>query len=160
MAGAGEERMVVVGGEVQRKKKKHSGRPRLYPSGGIGNVDEAVRAKHSSKQLRGQLRGVARGGGSAAAAEHPPAKHCSRPHPFSLSFCEIRPKFELKSNCHQNKSCAKFCKLQIIFRCPKLILNGKRLILPDSLKIKLNSKEIQIFELGQIMISKITFDLA
>ena len=95
--------------------KENSGRPRLYPCGGTGDVDEAVRAEHSSKQLRGQLRGVVRVAAS---------------------------------------SCAKFCKLQIIFRCPKLILNGKRVILPNSLKIKLNSKEIQIFELGQIRISK------
>ena len=42
-----------------------------------------------------------------------------------LSPCEIRPKFELKPNCHQNKSCAKFCKLQIIFWWPELILSGK-----------------------------------
>ena len=42
-----------------------------------------------------------------------------------LSPCEIRPKFELKPNCHQNKSCAKFCKLQIIFWWPGLILSRK-----------------------------------
>jgi hypothetical protein len=41
--------MVVVGGEVQRKEKKHSGRPRSYPSGRAGDVDEAVRAKLSSR---------------------------------------------------------------------------------------------------------------
>ena len=114
----------------------------------------------------------------AAACTHACARRCSRgscagqgagdPYRITvatpilplLSPCEFQPKFELKFNCHQNKSCAKFCKLQIIFRCPKLILNGKRLILPDSLEIKLNSKEIQIFELGQIMISRITFNLA
>ena len=42
-------RMVVVGGEVQRKEKKHSCRPRSYPSGRAGDVDEAVRAKLSSR---------------------------------------------------------------------------------------------------------------
>jgi len=60
--------VVAVGSEVQRKKKKKSGHPRLYPCGGTGDVDEVVRAKHSSKQLRGGVRG----GGSAPAAEHPP----------------------------------------------------------------------------------------
>jgi hypothetical protein len=142
-----------------RKGRGDSGHSGLYPHNGRRFADEDVHAKHSSKQLRGQLRGGARGGGSAPAAEHPPpADHCSRPHPLSLSFCEIRPKFELKTNFHQNKSCAKFCKLQIIFRCPKLILTGNRLILPDSLKIKLKPKKFQIFELGQNRISKITFD--
>jgi hypothetical protein len=111
-------------------------------------VDEADRAKHSSKQLRGQLRGVARGGGSARRQSTPPAKHCSGAYPPNLEFCKNRPKTELSTKFNQNQSCAQFYKLQNIFRCPKLILNGKRLILPDSLKIKLNSKEIQIFELG------------
>ena len=37
------------------------------------------------------------------------------PYPPFLSFCEIRPKLELKPNCHQNESCANFYKLQIIF---------------------------------------------
>jgi hypothetical protein len=85
-------RMVVVGGEVQRKEKKHSGRPRLYPSGGAGDVDEAVRAKHSSKQLRGQLRGVARGGGACPPCNRggrarDPLDHCSSP--LSPLFCPL-----------------------------------------------------------------------
>jgi hypothetical protein len=54
------------------RRKESPGHPRLYPRDGACDADEDVRAKHSSKQLRGQLRGVARGGGSAAAAEHPP----------------------------------------------------------------------------------------
>ena len=40
-----------------------------------------------------------------------------------LSPCENQPKFELKSNFHQNKSCAKFYKLQNIFKSPELILS-------------------------------------
>jgi hypothetical protein len=42
-----------------------------------------------------------------------------------LWFCKFRPKFELKTKFHQNESCAKFYKLQIIFWCPKLILSGR-----------------------------------
>ena len=45
----------------------------------------------------------------------PPAQHCSEPYPPSLGFCKIRPKFELEPKLHQNESCAKFYKLQIIF---------------------------------------------
>ena len=41
-----------------------------------------------------------------------------------LSLCKNRPKFELKPNFHQNKSCAKFCELQNIFWWPELILSG------------------------------------
>ena len=63
---------MAAGSEVQRGERKYSGHPRLYPCDGIGDVDEDVRARHNSKQLRGQVRGGARGGGSAPAAEHPP----------------------------------------------------------------------------------------
>ena len=55
-----------------RKERGDSGHSGLYPHNGRRFADEDVHAKHSSKQLRGQLRGVARGGGSAPAAEHPP----------------------------------------------------------------------------------------
>ena len=83
---------MVVGGEVQRKEKKHSGRPRAYPSGRAGDVDEAVRAKHSSKQLRGQLRGVARGGGSARRQSTPLPNTVAAPiHPI-WSFAKIAQK--------------------------------------------------------------------
>ena len=74
--------------------------------------------------------------------------HCSRPHPLSLSFCKIRPNFELKTKFHQNKSCSEFYKLQITFWCPRLKLRGKRLIWPNSLEFTTQFKEIQIFELG------------
>ena len=79
----------------------------------------------------------------AAACTHACARRCSRgscagqgagdPYRITvatpifplLSPCEFQPKFELKSNYHQNKSCTKFCKLQIIFWCPELIPSGR-----------------------------------
>jgi len=114
--------------------------------------------QHSSKQLRGRVRGGVRGGGSAPAAEHPPpAEHCSSAYPPNLEFCKICPNFELKTKTHQNQSYSEFYKLRFLFWCPRLNLSGKRLIWPNSLKIKTQFKRIQIFELGQIRISKITF---
>jgi len=88
----------------------------------------------------------------------PPARHCSKLYPLSLWFCEIQPKFELEPKCHQNKTCSEFYKLQNMFWWPKLILNGTWWIWPNSLKFKIQFGEIQIFDLGQIRISKITFD--
>jgi hypothetical protein len=72
--------------------KENSGRPRLYPSGGTGDVDEAVRAEHSSKQLRGQLRGGVRGGGACPPCNRggrarDPLDHCSSP--LSPLFCPL-----------------------------------------------------------------------
>jgi len=64
----------------------------------------------------------------------------------------------VEPNFHQNESCATFYKLQIIFWCPKLIPSGKGQIWQNSLNFKSQIREIPIFELGQIRISKITFD--
>jgi hypothetical protein len=158
-------------GRIWKKKARRV--PWLRTEGMHGVVHAAL--KWRGKQARG-IHVAWRPWQQAAACTHACARRCSRgscagqgagdPYRVTvatpifplLSPCEIQPKFELKSNFHQNKSCAKFCKLQIIFRCPKLILNGSRVILPNSLKIKLKSKKFQIFELGQNRISKITFD--
>jgi len=45
------------------------------------------------------------------------------PPPF-VCFTKFLPKSELKSNFYQKETCAKFCELQNIFMCPKLILSG------------------------------------
>jgi len=107
--------LLAAGGEVQREEREYPDHPGLYPRDRGRVADEDVRARHSSKQLHGQAHGGAGRSGSGPAAEHPPAQYCSKPYPLILSFCEIRPKFELKPKFHQNKSCAKFYKLQIIF---------------------------------------------
>ena len=44
----------------------------FYPCSVVPAVDEDVRARHSSKQLRGQARGGAGRSGFAPAVEHPP----------------------------------------------------------------------------------------
>ena len=62
-----------------------------------------------------------------------------------LWFCKFPPKFELKTKFHQNESCAKFYKLQIIFWWPRLNLSGKWWIWQNSLNFKFQFREIPIF---------------
>ena len=66
-----------------------------------------------------------RGGCAGQGAGDPHRITVATPILSFLSLCEFRPKFEMKPNFHQNESCAKFYKLQIIFWCPKLILSGR-----------------------------------
>ena len=131
--------------EISREVDEHAG------------GSSTSRRARAAKKLHGQARGDAGRRGSAPAAEHPPAQHCSSAYPPNLEFCKIRPNFELKTKTHQNQSYSEFYKLQFLFWCPRLNLSGKRLIWPNSLKIKTQFKGIQIFELGQFRISKITF---
>ena len=63
---------MFVGVGVQRAEREYPDHPGLYPHDRGRFADEDVRTRHNSKQLRGQVRGVARGGGSAPVAEHPP----------------------------------------------------------------------------------------
>jgi len=90
-------RRELVGVGVQREEREYPDHLGLYPRDRGRVADEDVRARHSSKQLRGQARGCAGRSGSAPAAEHPPVQYCSKPYPLILSFCELRPKLELKS---------------------------------------------------------------
>jgi len=76
--------LLAAGGEAQREEREYPDHPGLYPRDRGRVADEDVRARHSSKQLRGQARGGAGRSGSAPAAEHPPASTVASHIP---SFC-------------------------------------------------------------------------
>ena len=66
----------------------------------------------AGKQLRARTH--ARGGCAGQGAGDPHRITVATPILSFLSLCKFRPKFELKPNFHQNESCAKIYKLQII----------------------------------------------
>jgi len=81
-----------------------------------GGLSTSRRA-HAAKQLRGWARGGTREGGAcppcgrSGRARDPHQITVALPYLLSSIFCEIRPKFELQSKTHQNKSCSEFYKL-------------------------------------------------
>ena len=71
--------------------------------------------KQAAACPHGRSRCCAHGGRVGQGAGDPYRVTVVDPYPLFSGFCEIQPKFELESNLCQNKSCAKFYKLQIIF---------------------------------------------
>jgi hypothetical protein len=81
-----------------------------------------VPPRRLATQAAKQLRAFTHAGGAARAAamlDRAPRSTSATVAipilPFFLFFCEIRPKVELESNYHQNKSYSEFYKLQIFF---------------------------------------------
>jgi hypothetical protein len=141
-------RKMSAAGALKRTSRRGRGRPR-----------RAMTWPASSCVAVGHARGSAR---SAAGGTEEPVIRITVASPIQpiLWFCEIRPNFELKTKFHQNKSYSEFYKLQIFFWWPKPILGGKWRIWQNSLNFKSQIGEIPIFELGQIRISKITFNFS
>jgi len=99
----------------------------LYLSGARTGVPRRLTAQAGKQAacLHARTRRCARGGRVGQGAGDPHRITVATPILPFLSFCETRTKLELKPKYHQNESCAKFYKLQIIFKHPKLILNGE-----------------------------------
>jgi len=82
----------------------------------IDDADEDVRARHSSKQLRGQARGGAGRSGSAPAAEHPPCPNTiASPIHSVCSFAKFAQNLNWSQNSTKTKVVQNFVRYKTCF---------------------------------------------
>ena len=103
---------------VERRKMNASAGREVYSANGEDARLPRRLATQASKHtacLHARTRRCARGGRVGQGRRDPYRITVADPYPLFLVFVKFGQKFELKPKTHQNKSCAKFYKLQIIF---------------------------------------------